>query len=64
MRFFFHTTIFTTDEDGKRENIREQVQAKFVDELSKECIMRLPLFSFPMVILNEVVRFNRILIEF
>lgn len=52
------------DEDGKRENIREQVQAKFVDELSKECIMRLSLFSFPMVILNEVVRFNRILIEF
>lgn len=58
-----------TDEDGKRDS--RTSAAKFVDELSKECIMWLLFFFFSLngnggwnVILNEVVRFNRILIEF
>lgn len=60
-----------TDEDGKRDS--RTSATKFVDELSKECIMWLLFFFFSLslngnggwnVILNEVVRFNRILIEF
>lgn len=47
-----------TDEDEERDSRTSAV--KFVDELSKECIMWLPFFFF----FKDVVRFNRILIEF